>query len=283
VLVDSPQVPLISATGSVPMGRQVAQRVAARLGRSLLELGGNNGMIVAPSADLDLAVRSIVFAAAGTCGQRCTTLRRLFVHESIADELLNRLKSVYARLPIGNPLEPGVLVGPLIDEAAGEAMQAALVAAKSQGGTIHGGQRVVSGVPAGGCYVRPAIVEIGPEAPILQQETFAPILYFLRYHEFEQAIEWHNSVPQGLASAILTNDLKEAELFCSPCGSDCGIVNVNIGTSGAEIGGAFGGEKETGGGRESGSDAWKAYMRRVTNTINYSSDLPLAQGVQFEV
>lgn len=283
VLVDSPQVPLISATGSVPMGRQVAQRVAARLGRSLLELGGNNGMIVAPSADLDLAVRSIVFAAAGTCGQRCTTLRRLFVHESIAEELLNRLKSVYARLPIGNPLEPGVLVGPLIDAAAGEAMQAALAAAKSQGGTIHGGPRVTSGVPAGGCYVRPAIVEIGPEAPILQQETFAPILYFLRYRDFEQAIEWHNGVPQGLASAILTNDLKEAELFCSPCGSDCGIVNVNIGTSGAEIGGAFGGEKETGGGRESGSDAWKAYMRRVTNTINYSSDLPLAQGVRFEV
>ncbi len=282
-LVASPQVPLISATGSVPMGRAVAQRVAARLGRSLLELGGNNGMIVAPSADLELAVRSIVFAAAGTCGQRCTTLRRLFVHESIAPELLRRLLSVYARLPIGNPLEPGILIGPLIDKAAGEAMQQALAEARAQGGTVHGGQRVTSQVPAGGCYVQPAIVEIGPEAPILQRETFAPILYFIRYRNFAEAVERHNGVPQGLASAIMTNELQEAELFCSPCGSDCGIVNVNIGTSGAEIGGAFGGEKETGGGRESGSDAWKAYMRRVTNTINYSSDLPLAQGIRFEV
>jgi aldehyde dehydrogenase (NAD+) len=265
------------------MGRAVAETVARRLGRSLLELGGNNGMIVAPSADLDLAVRSIVFAAAGTCGQRCTTLRRLIVHESIADELLSRLTKVYERLPVGDPTKEGMLVGPLIDEAAAQAMDAALAEAKSQGGVIHGGGRVTEGVPAGGAYVRPAIVEIAADAPVVQRETFAPILYLMRYRDFVDAVAIHNAVPQGLSSAILTGDVREAELFCSAAGSDCGIVNVNIGTSGAEIGGAFGGEKETGGGRESGSDAWKQYMRRATNTINYSSDLPLAQGIKFDV
>ena len=279
----SHRLPLVSATGSVPMGRAVAASVAQRLGRSLLELGGNNGMIVTPSADLDLAVRSIVFAAVGTCGQRCTTLRRLIVHESIADELRDRLLKVYARLPIGDPTAEGTLVGPLIDAAAAEAMDAALTAAAEHGGTIFGGGRVASGVPAGGCFVRPALVEIDSQAPIVQKETFAPILYLLRYRTFDEAIAMHNGVPQGLSSAILTSDVREAELFCSPAGSDCGIVNVNIGTSGAEIGGAFGGEKETGGGRESGSDAWKQYMRRVTNTVNYSRELPLAQGIRFDL
>jgi aldehyde dehydrogenase (NAD+) len=283
LLASSLRLPLISATGSVPMGRAVAETVAKRLGRSLLELGGNNGMIVAPSADLDLAVRSIVFAAAGTCGQRCTTLRRLIVHELIADELRDRLLKVFERLPIGDPSIPGTLVGPLIDEAAAEAMAAALSDANNQGGRVHGGGRVTAGVPAGGAYVRPAVVEIAADAPIVQRETFAPILYLMRYRDFDEAVAIHNAVPQGLSSAILTGDVREAELFCSPAGSDCGIVNVNIGTSGAEIGGAFGGEKETGGGRESGSDAWKQYMRRATNTINYSSDLPLAQGIKFDV
>jgi aldehyde dehydrogenase (NAD+) len=281
-LASSHSLPLISATGSVPMGRTVAQTVASRLGRSLLELGGNNGLIVAPSADLDLAVRSIVFAAAGTCGQRCTTLRRLIVQESIADSLRDRLLAVYKRLPIGDPTNDKTLVGPLIDEHAFNVMEAALATARQQGGTVHGGGRVTSGVPAGGYYVRPAIVEIGPDAAILEQETFAPILYLIRYRDFADAIRIHNSVPQGLSSAICTRDVHEAELFTSAAGSDCGIVNVNLGTSGAEIGGAFGGEKETGGGRESGSDAWKAYMRRVTSTVNYSGELPLAQGVKFD-
>ena len=282
-LAASPKLPLISATGSVPMGRAVAATVAPRLGRSLLELGGNNAMIVAPSADLDLAVRSIVFAAVGTCGQRCTTLRRLIVHESIAGTLRDRLLDVYARLPIGDPTVEGTLVGPMIDDRAVLAMDAALAAAKASGGVVHGGGRVSSDVPAGGCYVRPAIVEIGAEAPVVQQETFAPILYLLRYRTLDEAIAIHNGVPQGLSSAILTGEVREAELFCSPAGSDCGMVNVNIGTSGAEIGGAFGGEKDSGGGRESGSDAWKQYMRRVTSTINYSNDLPLAQGIRFEI
>jgi aldehyde dehydrogenase (NAD+) len=279
----SPLLPLVSATGSTRMGRAVAQTVASRLGRSLLELGGNNGMIVAPSADLELAIRSITFAAVGTCGQRCTTLRRLIVHESIADELLKRLLAVYGKLPIGDPTTKGTLVGPLVDEAAAKAMDDALKAAKEQGGKIHGGERVTEGVPKGGFYVKPAIVEISVDAPIVQQETFAPILYVIRYNNLDEAIEIHNGVPQGLASAILTSDVREAEMFCSAAGSDCGIVNVNIGTSGAEIGGAFGGEKETGGGRESGSDSWKAYMRRATNTVNYSKDLPLAQGIKFDV
>jgi aldehyde dehydrogenase (NAD+) len=282
-LAADPGLPLISATGSVPMGRSVAQTVAARLGRCLLELGGNNAMIVCPSADLDLALRAIVFAAAGTCGQRCTTLRRLLLHEQIADELLRRLTTAYASLPIGDPREPGTLVGPLIDQAAARAMTAALEAAVAQGGRVLcGGQTVRQAVPAGGAYVQPAIVEIEAEAAIVRQETFAPILYAIRYRDFERAIQIHNDVPQGLASAIFTRDVQEAERFCSVTGSDCGIANVNIGTSGAEIGGAFGGEKETGGGRESGSDAWKAYMRRATNTINYSSRLPLAQGIRFE-
>jgi aldehyde dehydrogenase (NAD+) len=282
-LASSRHLPLISATGSVPMGRAVAQTVAARLGRTLLELGGNNGMIVAPSADLELAIRSIVFAAAGTCGQRCTTLRRLIAHESVANALRDRILGVFKRISIGDPTKPGVLVGPLIDKMAFDAMESALAAAKKQGGTVHGGGRVTDGVPAGGYYVRPALVEIGPDAPIIQHETFAPILYVMRYRDFDDAIRIHNAVPQGLASAVLTGDVREAERFTSPAGSDCGIVNVNVGTSGAEIGGAFGGEKETGGGRESGSDSWKAYMRRVTSTVNYSDALPLAQGIKFDV
>ena len=282
-LASSRHLPLISATGSTAMGRKVAQTVAARLGRSLLELGGNNGMIVAPSADLELAVRSIVFAAAGTCGQRCTTLRRLIVHESIADELRDRLLKIFGGLKIGDPTQAGVLVGPLIDEAAFKGMELALASSREQGGKVHGGGRVPEGVPAGGYYVRPAIVEISADAPIVAQETFAPILYFIRYRELEEAIEMLNSVPQGLASAIFTRDVQEAERFCSAAGSDCGIVNVNIGTSGAEIGGAFGGEKDTGGGRESGSDSWQAYMRRATSTVNYSDALPLAQGIKFDV
>jgi len=273
--------PLVSATGSVAMGRHVAETVASRLGRTLLELGGNNGMVATPSADLELAVRAIVFAAVGTCGQRCTTLRRLIVHSSVATSLLTRLKQVYDSLPIGDPSSDGVLVGPLIDEGAWKTMQDALVAATTEGGRVFGGSRVTSGVPAGGIYVRPAIVEIPAGAPIVRQETFAPILYVTTYDTFEDAIALHNDVPQGLASAIFTTDVREAERFCSAAGSDCGIVNVNIGTSGAEIGGAFGGEKETGGGRESGSDAWKHYMRRMTNTINYSTELPLAQGITF--
>ena len=283
-LAASPALPLVSATGSVRMGRAVAQAVAGRLGRSLLELGGNNAMIVAPSADLELAVRSIVFAAAGTAGQRCTTLRRLIVHESIADALVARLAADNAGLPIGSPREPGTLVGPLIDQASWVAMDRALSAARSQGGrVVIGGERVTEGVPPGGVYVSPALVEIPKDAPIVQEETFAPILYVHRYERLADAIATQNGVPQGLSSSIFTNDMREAELFTSAAGSDCGIVNVNTGTSGAEIGGAFGGEKQTGGGRESGSDAWKAYMRRATNTVNYSTALPLAQGIEFDV
>jgi aldehyde dehydrogenase (NAD+) len=282
-MADAPELPLLSATGSCAMGRAVAQRVAARLGRSLLELGGNNAMIVAPSADLALAVRSITFAAAGTCGQRCTTLRRLIVQESVAADLTGRLRAVFAKLPIGDPREPSVLVGPLIDGGAFERMQAALTAARKAGGIVTGGERLIAGVPSGGYYVRPAIVEIDAAADVVREETFAPILYVIRYRDFAEAIRLQNDVPHGLASSVLTNDLREAEVFVSPAGSDCGIANVNIGTSGAEIGGAFGGEKDTGGGRESGSDAWKAYMRRATNTVNYSRDLPLAQGIKFDM
>ena len=292
-LADAPEVPLISATGSTAMGRAVAQRVATRLGRSLLELGGNNAMVVTPSADLELTIRAIVFSAVGTCGQRCTTLRRLIVHESVADGLIARLKSIYDRLPIGNPLEPGTLVGPLIDESAWKSMQAALHRATVAGGVVHGGTRVNDGVPSAGVYVRPALVDF-PSAvgappsststtmDFVRDETFAPILYVQRYRTFDQAISIHNDVPQGLASSIMTIDMREAELFCSAAGSDCGIVNVNVGPSGAEIGGAFGGEKDTGGGRESGSDSWKSYMRRTTNTINFSTSLPLAQGIRFD-
>jgi aldehyde dehydrogenase (NAD+) len=282
-LAASRELPLISATGSVAMGRSVAQVVAARLGRSLLELGGNNGMVVAPSADLELALRSIVFAAVGTCGQRCTSLRRLIVQREVYTTLRDRLLAVYARLPIGDPRQPATLVGPLIDEAAYLRMQQSLAAARAQGGRVVGGERLQSAVPSGGVYVQPALVEIDPGAPIVQEETFAPVLYLMRYESFDEALAIHNGVPQGLASAIFTNDVREAERFCSAGGSDCGIVNVNIGTSGAEIGGAFGGEKLTGGGRVAGSDSWKAYMRRATNTVNYSSALPLAQGIHFDV
>ena len=282
-LASSPSVPLISATGSTRMGKQVAVTVAERLGRSLLELGGNNALVLTPSADLDLAVRAIVFAAAGTAGQRCTTLRRLIVHRSVKEQVIGRLLAVYSRLKVGDPTTDGVLVGPLIDEGSYVAMQQALAEAREAGGRVHGGERVTAGVPAGGFYVRPAIVEISPHAPVVARETFAPILYVLPYDTLDDAIAWHNGVPQGLSSAIFTTDVREAERFMGPAGSDCGIANVNIGTSGAEIGGAFGGEKETGGGRESGSDAWKAYMRRATNTVNYSDALPLAQGVSFDV
>jgi aldehyde dehydrogenase (NAD+) len=282
-LAASERLPLISATGSVRMGRSVATTVARRLGRCLLELGGNNGMILAPSADLELATRAIVFSAAGTCGQRCTTLRRLIVHNSRRQEITRRLAKVFAGIPVGDPRQAGTLVGPLIDEAAFEAMQKALATATEQGGTVHGGERVTRNVPSGGFYVRPSLVEIPSDAPIVKEETFAPILYVMGYDSLADAIELHNNVPQGLASAVFTADVREAETFLGPAGSDCGIANVNIGTSGAEIGGAFGGEKQTGGGRESGSDAWKAYMRRVTNTINYSDQLPLAQGISFDV
>lgn len=280
-LADHPEVALLSATGSSAMGRAVAPRVAARFGRCLLELGGNNGMIVTPTADLDLALRAIVFAAAGTAGQRCTSLRRLFVHESVAPVLLPRLVQAYASLVVGDPRRDGVLVGPLIDAAAFAAHQSALLAASADGGRIHGGESVSVQGAVGGFYVRPALVEMPRQTSLVSQETFAPILYVMTYRELAAAIELHNAVPQGLASAIFTSDLQEMELFLSACGSDCGIANVNIGTSGAEIGGAFGGEKASGGGREAGSDAWKSYMRRATNTINYSRELPLAQGVTF--
>ena len=277
-LVDNAQVALVSATGSVRMGREVAPRVAARFGRSLLELGGNNGAIVTPSADLDLAVRGIVFSAAGTAGQRCTSLRRLIVHESIADGLVDRISAAYAQLRVGNPFDDGVLVGPLINGAAFDAMQGALTSAHAEGGTVVcGGERVGDT----GYYVTPALVRMPAQSEVVRAETFAPILYVLTYREFDDAIRLHNEVPQGLSSSIFTLDQREAERFLAADGSDCGIANVNIGTSGAEIGGAFGGEKETGGGRESGSDSWKAYMRRATNTVNYSNQLPLAQGVEF--
>ena len=277
----SPDLPLISATGSVPMGRSVGQVVAARLGRSLLELGGNNALVVTPTADLDLALKAITFAAVGTTGQRCTTLRRLIVHRAIKEDLVRRLLKAFGTIRIGDPREPGVLVGPLIDQQAVDSMNQALAQARVQGGIVHGGGRAEEGV-AGGAYVRPAIVEIAHYAPIVHRETFAPILYVTGYDSFEEAVAYQNEVPQGLSSAIFTGDIREAERFCSAEGSDCGIANVNIGTSGAEIGGAFGGEKETGGGRESGSDAWKSYMRRATNTVNYGRSLPLAQGIQFE-
>jgi aldehyde dehydrogenase (NAD+) len=281
-LAESELIPLVSATGSVAMGRQVGAVVAKRLGRCLLELGGNNAAIVAPTADLDLALRSIVFSAAGTAGQRCTTLRRLIVHESILPAFLERLRSAYGRLPVGDPRKDGVLVGPLIDDAAWRGMQSALRHAIAHGGElVQGGDRVTDGVPEGGVYARPAIVRVPGNIEIVREETFAPILYVMPYREFDEAIALQNGVPQGLSSAVFTGDVREAERFMSPAGSDCGIANVNIGTSGAEIGGAFGGEKNSGGGRESGSDAWKAYMRRATNTINYGRELPLAQGIQF--
>jgi aldehyde dehydrogenase (NAD+) len=271
-LVDDPRIVLVSATGSTAMGRAIGPRVAQRFGRVLLELGGNNATIVCPSADLELAARAILFSAAGTAGQRCTTLRRLIVHESIADVLVERARQLFAHVQVGDPRAPDTLVGPLIDEAAFAAMKAVL------GDQIES----VDAVP-GGFYARPALVELEIHQGTVLQETFAPILYVLRYRELDQAIALNNAVPQGLSSSIFTSDLTEAERFMSAAGSDCGIANVNIGPSGAEIGGAFGGEKETGGGRESGSDSWRAYMRRQTNTINYGSDLPLAQGIRFDI
>ncbi|UXS03650.1 aldehyde dehydrogenase family protein [Agrobacterium tumefaciens] len=281
-LVDNPKVPLVSATGSTRMGRDVGPRLAKRFARGILELGGNNGGIVCPSADLDMALRAIAFGAMGTAGQRCTTLRRLFVHDSVYDQLVPRLKKAYASVSVGNPLETSSLVGPLVDKAAFDGMQKALEEAKSHGGAVHGGDRVDTGAP-NAYYVKPALVEMPKQDGPVLEETFAPILYVMKYSDFDQAIDAHNAVAAGLSSSIFTRDMQESERFLSSEGSDCGIANVNIGTSGAEIGGAFGGEKETGGGRESGSDAWKAYMRRATNTVNYSKALPLAQGVSFDI
>jgi aldehyde dehydrogenase (NAD+) len=265
------------------MGRAVGPRVAARFGRSILELGGNNAAIVGPTADLDLTLRGVAFAAMGTAGQRCTTLRRLFVHESVYDTLVPRLIKAYGSVTIGNPLEAGNLIGPLIDKGSFDRMQHALEAAKANGGKVHGGDRVRADEAADAFYVRPALVEMPEQCGPVVEETFAPILYVIKYSNFDDALALNNDVPQGLSSSIFTNDIREAEAFVSDRGSDCGIANVNIGPSGAEIGGAFGGEKETGGGRESGSDSWKAYMRRQTNTVNYGRTLPLAQGVKFDI
>ncbi|WID95409.1 aldehyde dehydrogenase family protein [Bosea vestrisii] len=281
ILVQDHRVPILSATGSTRMGKEVGQKLAARFARAILELGGNNAAIVAPSADLDLALRGIAFAAMGTAGQRCTTLRRLIVHESVYDTLVPKLAKVYGSVKIGDPREAGVLVGPLVDEAAYHGMQKALSEAKAEGGKVHGGGRVDVG--AGGFYVRPALVEMPRQCGPVERETFAPILYVMKYKTLAEAISLQNAVGAGLSSSIFTLDMREAETFVSGEGSDCGIANVNIGPSGAEIGGAFGGEKETGGGREAGSDAWKAYMRRATNTLNYGTTLPLAQGVSFDV
>ncbi len=281
-LAANPRVPLVSATGSTRMGRALAPRIAQRFGRAILELGGNNGAIVTPTADLALAARAILFAAAGTAGQRCTSLRRLFLHESVYDELMARLKAAYAQIPVGNPLTDGTLVGPLIGRAAFESMQESLSEARRDGAKVFGGERLYEDLWPEAFYVRPALAELPRQTPVVARETFAPVLYVMRYRDLDAAIREHNAVAQGLASSIFTRDLGEAELFMSGAGSDCGIVNVNIGPSGAEIGGAFGGEKETGGGREAGSDAWKTYMRRATNTINSSQGLPLAQGIRFD-
>lgn len=283
VLVDHPRVPLVSATGSTRMGRIVAPRLAARFARSILELGGNNAAIVSSTADMDLALRGIAFGAMGTAGQRCTTLRRLFVHSSVYADCVARLKKVYDSVSIGDPRSQGVLIGPLVDKASYDAMQDALQQAAAIGGKVHGGARVAPELGDDAYYVRPALVEVASQDDVVRRETFAPILYVMKYEQLTDAIRLNNDVPQGLSSCIFTNDLREAELFISAVGSDCGIANVNIGPSGAEIGGAFGGEKETGGGREAGSDCWKAYMRRATNTINYGSQLPLAQGVKFDI
>ena len=282
-LAESRDVAIVSATGSTRMGSVVGPKVLGRFGRPILELGGNTAMIVAPSADIDMAVRAIVFSAVGTAGQRCTSLRRLIVQEEIREEIVDLLTAAYASLPIGDPRAAGTLVGPLIDAGAAERMAAALEAARAEGGTVHGGDVVREGVPEGGVYVRPAIADMPGQTATVRTETFAPILYVMAYETLEEAIAMQNGVPQGLSSCIFTLDLREAEIFLSAVGSDCGIANVNIGPSGAEIGGAFGGEKETGGGRESGSDAWKGYMRRQTSTVNYSTALPLAQGVKFDI
>jgi len=281
-LIEDRRIPLISATGSTRMGRIVAEAVARRLGRTLLELGGNNGVIVMNDANLDLALRAVLFGAVGTAGQRCTSIRRLFLQRGIAAELTRRLESAYGRIRIGDPMDAATLMGPLIDRDAVSGMRAALEKIKAQGGEIIYGSPD-SGDDLGGCFVRPALVKARADMPIVQEEVFAPILYLIEFDTLDEVIEWHNGVPQGLSSAMFTTNLLSAETFLSARGSDCGIANINIGTSGAEIGGAFGGEKDTGGGRESGSDAWKAYMRRQTVTINWSSELPLAQGIEFDV
>jgi aldehyde dehydrogenase (NAD+) len=277
-LIEDRRVPLISATGSTRMGRIVGETVIRRLGRTLLELGGNNGVIVMNDANLDLAVRAVLFGAAGTAGQRCTSIRRLFLQRGIAAQMISRLHSAYSRIRIGDPMDPSTLMGPLIDRQAVETMQSALARIKSEGGQI-----LYGGDDLGGCYVKPALVKARADMPIVQEEIFAPILYLIEFDTLDQAVAWHNAVPQGLSSAMFTTNLISAETFLSARGSDCGIANINIGTSGAEIGGAFGGEKDTGGGRESGSDAWKAYMRRQTVTMNWSAELPLAQGIEFDV
>jgi len=282
-LVDSPKIALISATGSTAMGRQVGPKVAERFGRTILELGGNNAGIVSDQADLDIALNAIVFSAIGTTGQRCTSMRRLLVHESVYDELVASIKKAYASVTVGNPLQVDALVGPLIDKSAFDHMQESLDAAKSLGATVTGGERVLADEYVNAYYVRPAVVEMPEQVGPMLEETFAPILYVLKFSNFDEALDINNAVGAGLSSSVFTLNLREAEVFLGASGSDCGIANVNIGTSGAEIGGAFGGEKETGGGRESGSDSWKAYMRRATNTINYSTELPLAQGVSFEL
>lgn len=283
ILVDHRLIPLVSATGSTAMGRSVGPRLANRFARSILELGGNNGAIIAPSADLDLALRGVAFSAMGTAGQRCTSLRRLFVHDDVYDDLVPRLRQAYGSVVVGDPMIEGTLVGPLVDGAAFAAMQSALAEARTSGATIVGGEQVNMPNAPEAFYVRPGLVEIAEQVEVVKRETFAPILYVMGYSNFSEALCLHNSVPQGLSSAIFTNDMREAEAFLAASGSDCGIANVNIGPSGAEIGGAFGGEKETGGGREAGSDAWKSYMRRATNTINFGKSLPLAQGVKFDV
>jgi aldehyde dehydrogenase (NAD+) len=277
-MIEDRRIPLISATGSTRMGRIVAETVARRLGKTLLELGGNNGVIVMNDANLDLALRAVLFGAVGTAGQRCTSIRRLFLQRGIAAEMTRKLQSAYSHIRIGDPLDDKTLMGPLIDRQAVEAMRAALVRIQAEGGEV-----VYGGDELGGCYVKPALVKARADMPIVQEEVFAPILYLIEFDTLEQAMQWHNAVPQGLSSAMFTTNLISAETFLSACGSDCGIANINIGTSGAEIGGAFGGEKDTGGGRESGSDAWKAYMRRQTVTINWSEELPLAQGIEFEI
>jgi aldehyde dehydrogenase (NAD+) len=283
ILVDHPKALLVSATGSTAMGRKVGPKLAQRFARAVLELGGNNAAIITPSADLDLTLRGVAFAAMGTAGQRCTTLRRLLVHESVYDDFLPRLKAAYGSVTVGDPRRGGVLVGPLIDEGAYQAMQTALADARAAGGAVTGGERVFVDAAQQAFYVRPALVEMDHQADVVLRETFAPLLYVMKYSSFEEAVTLQNEAPQGLSSSVFTNDLREAERFMSVEGSDCGIANVNIGPSGAEIGGAFGGEKETGGGREAGSDSWKAYMRRATNTLNYGRTIPLAQGVRFDV
>lgn len=283
VIIKSKDIKLVSATGSVKMGKAIASKVSSRLGRLLLELGGNNAMIVTPSANIELSIRAILFSAVGTAGQRCTSLRRLFVHKSVFEEVKRKLLLSYSSIKIGNPFSKDTLVGPLVNKSSYENMQSSIEKALNQGGKlIYGGDRIRKNVPRGGFYVKPAIIKINHSAKIVQEETFAPILYLIEYEDFDEVLKMHNSVPQGLSSAIFTQNIKESELFMSSIGSDCGIANINIGTSGAEIGGAFGGEKDTGGGRESGSDSWKNYMRRVTNTINYSDDIPLSQGIKFE-